>query len=89
MPVCARCFGVIIGYIIALPSIFLFGFQRVLSIAGCITMLIDWLIQAAGIKKSTNYRRLATGILGGFGIMSLQLYFIKKLILLIKKGTGN
>ncbi|HWT27368.1 MAG TPA: DUF2085 domain-containing protein, partial [Mobilitalea sp.] len=47
MPVCARCFGVIIGYIIALPSIFLFGFQRVLSIAGCITMLIDWLIQAA------------------------------------------
>lgn len=85
MPVCARCFGVILGYLIAVPSFFIFGFLKMISLGGCVLMFADWLVQAAGLLKSTNYRRLITGILGGFGIMSIELFLIKKLILFIRK----
>jgi len=85
MPVCSRCFGVIIGYTIAILSFFLMGINKFLSIGGCLTMLIDWFIQAIGIRKSTNSRRLITGILGGFGIMSLQLHFIKQIFIKVQR----
>lgn len=75
-PVCARCTGVIIGYLIAIPVVMFTGFHKKTSIAGCTAMLADWSIQAAGIKESTNRRRFITGIVGGFGIMSIQLALI-------------
>jgi len=84
MPICARCFGVIIGYLISIPCFFIFGFSKLLSILGAVIMLFDWLLQASGKLKSTNFRRLFTGVLGGFGIMSLQMDMIKKLILFIR-----
>ncbi|MDF2612017.1 MAG: hypothetical protein K0R92_3491 [Lachnospiraceae bacterium] len=80
MPLCSRCFGVIIGYILAIPIFLVMGFIKSLSFAGCLIMFVDWFIQFVGIRKSTNTRRLITGIPGGFGIMSIQLNFIKKLI---------
>jgi uncharacterized membrane protein len=80
MPLCSRCFGVIIGYILAIPVFLVMGFIKSLSIAGCLIMFADWFLQFVGIRKSTNTRRLITGIPGGFGIMSIQLNIIKKLI---------
>lgn len=76
MPICARCTGVVIGSVIAiililfkiqlnLTTIFIF-----LSIMG-----IDWALQYINVLKSTNIRRLITGILGGLGITYLY-YFI-------------
>lgn len=79
MPVCARCTGVILGYLISLPCFFMFGFMKILSITGSIVMLIDWLLQATHKRKSTNPRRLVTGIMGGFGIMSMQMCIIKNI----------
>ena len=81
MPVCARCSGVLLGYIIAIPVFFLFGFRLLFSVSGSLIMFLDWLLQERGIKESSNGRRLATGVLGGFGIMSLQLSIIKHFIL--------
>lgn len=72
-PVCARCTGVIIGYLIAIPSYLLFGFQKELSMAGAMVMFTDWALQQAKIKESTNRRRFFTGIAGGFAIMSIQI----------------
>ncbi|MHB8129786.1 MAG: DUF2085 domain-containing protein [Mobilitalea sp.] len=80
MPVCARCTGVILGYLIAIPTFFLFGFSKVLSVGGSLVLLVDWLLQAMGVRKSTNKRRLLSGVLGGYGIMSLQLYIIKQVV---------
>jgi len=80
MPVCARCTGVILGYLIAIPTFFLFGFSKLLSIGGCAVLLVDWLQQAMGVRKSTNKRRLISGVLGGYGIMSLQLFIIKQVV---------
>ena len=84
LPICARCTGVLIGYLLAVPGFIVFGFHSVLSIFGCICMLTDWVIQACKIKSSTNKRRLITGILGGYGIMTLQIGLIKKLIFMLK-----
>jgi len=80
MPVCARCTGVIIGYLLAFPSYILFGFRCRISCFSCLCMLIDWSLQACRIKPSTNKRRLITGVLGGFGIMSIQLGLVMKLL---------
>lgn len=72
-PVCARCTGVIIGYIIAAPLYVITGVKCLLALAGGVCMLTDWLLQYFHVRTSTNKRRLITGILGGYGIMSLQL----------------
>ena len=72
-PVCARCTGVIIGYLIAIPCYVIFGFQKKLSITGALIMFADWAIQQAKIKESNNKRRFFTGIAGGFSIMSIQI----------------
>jgi uncharacterized membrane protein len=80
MPYCARCTGVLIGYLIAIPMFFLVGFSKLASITGGAILFIDWFLQETGFKKSTNKRRLITGIAGGFGIMSFHLFLIKKAI---------
>lgn len=72
-PVCARCTGVILGYLIAIISYIFTGFHKRTSIVSCIIMFMDWALQALRVKESTNKRRLLTGIAGGFGIMSVQL----------------
>lgn len=69
-PVCARCTGVIIGYIAAGGLAFLFHPNIFIIGACCLVMLCDWLLQFLKIKESTNIRRLITGIIGGYGVMS-------------------
>lgn len=80
MPVCARCTGAMLGYILAVPLYLKFGFKAGLSFFGCVAMLVDWSIQKAGIKESTNKRRFATGLLGGIGILSCQIKLIQMLV---------
>ena len=72
-PVCARCTGVLIGYVAAPIIHFFVGTSVFLCITGCQIMLVDWLIQYAEIKESTNIRRLITGIMGGYGVMGIQI----------------
>jgi uncharacterized membrane protein len=89
-PVCARCTGAVVGYILAVPAYLLIGFFLPLSIAGILVLLADWLLQAVKLKESTNGRRLITGILGGYGMMSFQLmiihFLLNKLFLIMKAG---
>ena len=79
-PVCARCTGVILGYLIAIPFFLLTGFHKKTSIGACLIMFTDWCLQATQVKESTNQRRLFTGIAGGFGIMSIQLSLLSKIV---------
>ncbi|MDF2944947.1 MAG: hypothetical protein K0S01_3805 [Herbinix sp.] len=79
MPVCARCTGVIFGYLIAIPGFLMFGFSKFAAFGGSLTLLIDWLLQTMKIKKSSNSRRLITGILGGYGIMLIQLFVLRQI----------
>lgn len=79
-PVCARCTGVILS---ALGAVILF-FKRKIPIWVCIAMsgvmLVDWLLQYFKILPSTNKRRLATGLIGGFGYSTLHLYAYKFIV---------
>lgn len=89
MPICARCTGVFIGYLIA---IFYLPFakgketlSKIIAAVGCLTMLTDWSLQALKIKESTNKRRLLSGIAGGFGIMIAWICLLKEFMKNIRK----
>ena len=83
-PMCARCTGVIIGYLVAIPIYFIYSFDIGVYTTLCAIMFFDWYIQYLKIRESTNVRRLITGILCGFGLMSLEIQIIGVLILFLK-----
>jgi len=72
-PVCARCTGVLVGYLASIPFYILYGGEYLVCIFLSLIMLADWLIQFLEIRESTNFRRFITGICGGYGIMTIQL----------------
>lgn len=71
------------GYLVAVPLFVVTGFHAMIAALGCLVMFLDWLLQALQIKKSNNIRRLVTGVLGGYGIISLQLYVIVSCYLIL------
>lgn len=78
-PVCARCTGVAIGQTLAVILGFIVNIPIFLSIFFLSVMGIDWGLQEFKIKESNNYRRILTGILGGFGLFSIYIHIIKKI----------
>lgn len=83
-PMCARCTGVMIGYLIAIPVYFIYTFDAGIYISLCAVIFLDWYIQYLKIKESTNVRRLISGIFGGFGLMSLELKVLEFIIAFLK-----
>lgn len=67
-PVCARCTGVLAGQLIGFPLAVKKNISALTAVLCCETTMLDWLLQYTGVKKSTNKRRLITGLLGGFGL---------------------
>lgn len=71
-PICARCTGMMLGYL-TLP-LFLFNIIELDLLSAFllnIPALIDGYTQAMEIRESTNSLRLFTGLLSGFGQMAL------------------
>ena len=69
LPLCARCTGIVIGHVLGIVVSF---FHRLpfLCLLGTIPLMVDGLVQEFTSYESTNRRRLCTGILYGFGVMS-------------------
>lgn len=84
-PVCARCTGVYIGELAALLSYRFIKPPAALCIVFCAAMLADWLIQFFKIRESTNFRRLITGLLCGYGVGNLA---IRLLVIVLKYLEG-
>ena len=84
-PVCARCTGVTVGQLGAV-IIFILTKKSNYKAALCLLgiMGIDWGLQAVKIRKSTNPRRLITGICGGYGIITLYLSIGRSMIRLFR-----
>lgn len=78
-PICARCTGVIIGYIF---SLLYRETSIVINLISMGIMFIDWIVQYLKIKSSTNLRRLITGIIGGYGLMNVYVFLIIKISLI-------
>ncbi|EKQ57508.1 MAG: putative membrane protein [Clostridium sp. Maddingley MBC34-26] len=80
-PVCARCTGIYIGHIVSI-LLFILKVRINLKICGALILIMsfDGLVQLLKVKKSTNFRRLITGILAGIGLVymliDIVLYFI-------------
>lgn len=77
-PVCARCTGVCIGQALALLANLFFQIPLRVSILFLALMGTDWGIQETGLLESTNFRRLVTGILGGFGLFNFYCIMTRK-----------
>lgn len=82
-PVCARCTGVLIGYVLAIPCYISLGTSIVLCVMLAGIMFVDWLLQYKKVLESTNVRRLITGICGGYGVLSAQLLFVRTIFRLL------
>lgn len=84
-PICSRCTGVIVGEILFIILTFcnihinlLFAFFLLLI------MFLDWAIQYVHILESNNIRRLITGILGGYGLLTFYYYVLKYILCYFK-----
>ncbi|VYT68939.1 DUF2085 domain-containing protein [Clostridium tertium] len=71
-PICARCTGLLIGYIVGIISLFFnYRISIVLSLLFMIIMFLDWFTQYINFYSSTNTRRFLTGFICAFGIISI------------------
>ena len=71
-PLCARCTGMAVGYLLSIFIVFLFGLLDLWFIALLILpMAIDGTGQLFNRWVSTNRRRFITGLLGGIGLINI------------------
>lgn len=72
-PICARCTGILLGYIIGILYIIFYNkLGYTLELILMVPLLIDGIGQYKGYFVSTNIRRLITGILGGISFICLS-----------------
>lgn len=83
-PMCARCTGVMVGYLFAIPAYFIYTLNISTYIVLSAVMFVDWYIQYLKIRTSTNVRRFISGTLGGFSLMSLELVLLEFIISFLK-----
>lgn len=79
-PVCARCTGLIIGYLLGVLIYFLKVLNWKIAIILCIPLVLDGGSQYLNWRISNQVLRLITGILCGIGIMFLEIWGMKLLI---------
>lgn len=86
---CARCTGVLAGQLVGFPIAIKKNISTLTAVLCCETTMLDWSLQYSGVKKSTNKRRLVTGLLGGFGLAVIYVNIIRFVIKKDKKGSEN
>ena len=79
-PVCARCTGLIIGYLLGVLIYFLKVLNWKIAIILCIPLVLDGGSQYLNWRISNQVLRLITGIVCGIGIMFLEIWGMKLLI---------
>jgi uncharacterized membrane protein len=89
-PVCARCTGILAGYLTY--PFFLFGLAGLPAWLGLVLNLpagVDAYTQALGRRVSTNPLRLVTGVLSGIGQVALISWLGRLLGRLILSLSGG
>lgn len=70
LPICARCTGIIVGYVLALIMLVLgYKINLLHVVLLMIPLVVDGFLQAAGVWESTNTRRLITGSMAGVAMI--------------------
>ena len=76
-PVCARCTGIMIGYILSLLTVHFFDMNILVLLIMCAPMALDGGIQYLTKYRSNNFRRIITGLLYGYGFLGFWLCVLK------------
>ncbi|CAK7000580.1 DUF2085 domain-containing protein [Fusobacterium varium] len=89
-PICARCTGVLLGWIIGIIYCILLEVPRGwVTVLILIPLMVDGGTQALGKRESNNILRCVTGILFGMGAIFIFLYFhrlmLKLAIIFLKR----
>jgi len=72
-PLCARCTGIVIGELAAIPLWLVFSPSLMAACVLCLPLVIDGTMQYRGILMSTNLRRVITGFLAGWGLITIYI----------------
>lgn len=71
-PICARCTGILLGYILGIFYIILYKNSNILiEFSLLIPIIIDGFGQLYGFWVSNNIRRFITGFLAGFSLICI------------------
>ena len=83
-PICARCTGIVFGFLVLAPIISIFTFGNMyISLALIFLMVLDGTVQLKTKYESNNIKRLITGLGFGYGLFSIILHIIIKIIVLV------
>lgn len=75
-PVCACCTGIMCGYVASIPLFLIIRQSFLFYAALCLPLIVDGLTQYWGWQTSTNRRRFLTGVLAGYGVLSMMLHIV-------------
>ena len=75
-PLCARCTGLMIGYIMAIVTWHLVDIPPFCSAVICIPLVVDGATQYVHWRESNQILRLITGILCGVGSVQLEIMLV-------------
>lgn len=84
-PICARCTGLLIGYLFTLLIGFLIDLSFFQCVILCIPMAIDGITQLVEWRESNQFLRLTTGILCGVGITRIEVNAIVAIVHLLRR----
>mgnify|MGYP002508724067 FL=1 len=85
-PLCARCTGLMIGYIMAIVTWYLVDIPSFCLIIICIPLVVDGATQYVHWRESNQVLRLITGILCGVGSVRLEIMLIIMMAKFIRGG---
>ena len=87
LPVCARCTGMMVGYIASTLLVILkIKIREFLCVLLMIPMIVDGCIQYKTKYLSNNIRRFITGIMYGIGLIQLIVRMLTWVTGLVKRG---
>lgn len=76
-PICARCTGILCGYILAIISLIIrIKVELYICVIMILPLILDGSLQYFVKVMSNNIRRFITGILFGFAIVQIILHII-------------
>lgn len=79
-PLCARCTGILLGELLALPLWAICQPSIVIAVLLIFPMAYDGLLQYLLSVMSNNKRRLVTGLLAGYGLMTFYLHLFRMIV---------
>jgi len=79
-PLCARCTGILVGELLALPLWMVYHPSVLVALFLIAPMAYDGIIQYRFLIMSNNRRRLVTGLLAGYGLMSFYIHIFVVII---------